>query len=280
VTKPDFLDLFAPGTPLQQAASEWWDAIASCGHPKSRLWFRHWGEETRAHPTIAQAFGEAVRLGLDKPGGARGYLACEVFERLYEACRDGRCSSHLLGICAGPSVGDPEANADAVTFLNARLAPEAPDVQVEKNVRQQLAAAEQHGLWWLTPRATVPGGLRQDATDIRLIRDRLGLAHWQSDGVKVAVVWHVDVTRGARIPSMCDGRWAFWRPAPAGARWGATLDLTGGQPGLPEAVIRRTAQPAEPARDGGKLCRWVLDHAYPGGPDGRYAALCEQLLKQ
>jgi len=208
VTKPDFLSLFVAGTPLQQAAAEWWDVVASSGHPKSRLWFRHWCEETRALPAIARAFEEAARLGLDKAGGARGYLACEVFERLHEACRDGRCSSHLLGICAGPPVGNPEADADAVTFLNARLAPDAPDVQVEQNVRQQLAAS----------RGTTPQTFASFGTDWGWPTGRATGSRWLSSGT-----WMWREARASRRCAMADGHSGGRRPLARGGARRSTL---------------------------------------------------------
>lgn len=281
MTKDEFLELFEGNPQLCQAAEEWWGNVETCTHPYARLWFLHWRHECRARPQIALAFQQAFELGTLSQENALGYMACDVFGRLFQACKQEVALAKTMGLCSGPLIDRNESDVPSVTYIEIDLPEPAFDCEIEEAVRTESSLRNDLGtlaVTWVTPVEDIPGNARQSETDIDIVRDRLGLPHWQKLTLKAALLWPSSVTSNAHVPTILDGRWAFWAPAPEGSVWGRTLGLSSGEPALREGVVQGDRTEWELAAENGSPCRWHLKHAYDPGHDGRYADLCERLL--
>lgn len=281
MNKEVFLKLFEGNAELIKAAKHWWKEIENCDHPYGKLWFRHWLEETRAHPQIAFAFQKAVELGFNE--NSSDNLACEIFERLYRACLDEVAPKKIMGLFSGGVVSQNEVTEHSVTFIGI----DAPDNAFDTDIEEILESALQRKNWrgelaitWIVPGNDIPGQLKNDTLDIDLIRDKLGLPHMKKQDLITCLLWPVDITTDAYIPTILDGRWPFWRPSSKNEGWGKTLDLATGSPGLREGIIGGERHEWKLVCDNDSTCRWHLDHEYNPGPDGRFAELCEFLLEK
>ncbi|UCH95497.1 MAG: hypothetical protein JSV88_01255 [Candidatus Aminicenantes bacterium] len=281
MNKEAFLKLFEGNDELIEAAKYWWKEIENCDHPYGKLWFRHWLEETRAHPQIAFAFQKAIELGLNE--NSRYNLACEIFERLYGACLDEAAPKKIMGLFSGGVVRQNGVSEWSVTFIGIDVPGNAFDTDIEEVVNSTFQRRNTRGelaITWVVPIKDIPGQLKNDTPDIRLIRDRLGLPHMKKQDLIICLLWPVDVTADAHIPTILDGRWSFWRPSSKDEGWGKTMDLATGNPGCREGVIGGERHEWELVCDNGSPCRWHLDHEYDPGPDGRFTELCEFLLEK
>ena len=281
MNKGAFLTLFEGNSDLHKAAGQWWKDVENCDHPYSKLWFHHWQQETRAHPEIAVAFRYAVDLGFHK--AASGELACEIFERLYRACLDGHAPKEIMGLFSGGVVNRKNLSGQSTTLIGIDLPENALDLDVSEAVKRKIEDKNKRGelaITWMTPLEDVPGELTQDAVNIDSLRDKLGLPHLRNQDVIVCLLWLAEIMANTRIPTILDGQWAFWRPAPENEEWGRTMALATADIGLREGVIGGEQHDWEIAGDKDSPFRWQLAHSYDPGPDGRYPELCESLIEK
>jgi hypothetical protein len=279
VNKKTYLKLFEGNEELIKAARRWWEEVEKCDHPYGKLWFRHWQKETRAHPQIAFAFQKAVELGFNVT--SEGHLACEIFERLYIACMEGAVLKKTMGLFSGPFVKQSNISGRSVTFIGIDVPDNAFDTDIDAAINTIFKQKNERGelaITWITPIEDIPGVLKKDSIDIGLLRDKLGLPHLRRRDLIIGLLWPSSVTSNAHIPTMLDGRWAFWVPVPGDEGWGKTMDLATGEPGVREGVIGGERREWELVIENGSTCRWYLNREYDPGLDGRYAELCEFLM--
>lgn len=280
MNKAAFFTLFEGNRDLHKAAGQWWQDVENCDHPYSKLWFHHWQQETRSHPEIAVAFRYAVDLDFHK--AASGALACEIFERLFGACLDGSAPKEIMGLFSGAVVNRRNLSGQSATFIGIDLPDNALDLDISGAVKRKIEDKNKGGelaITWTTPLEDVSAELTQNAVNIDSIRDKLGLPHLRNQDIFVCLLWPAELMANTRIPTILDGQWAFWAPAPENEEWGRTMDLTTGGPGFREGVIGGERYDWEVAGDKDSPYRWQVAHSYDPGPDGRYRELCESLLE-
>ncbi len=279
-----------------QAAADWWESLEGEAHPYSVLWFHHFRLETRGWDGLRTVFEVAVGEGMTEadaegrfPGQshlgedpAARWLACHLLQRVFSAAWHGKL--RLPGGGFPTRRGEPvrgRRRRDAGLTLSTVHPVGAPgdETRVRRELEDRYAAGDEGSgaqLRWLTPETGLPEAL-EGASDERVDRlcELLGLPHVGLGGAVAAVRWEPGTTETARVPTMLDGRWPFFRPSSAGSEWGRTMDLSTGGAGVEEGVVT-TAHAATPfRRAGGRIPWWRRLTVHDPTDDWR--VLCAQL---